>query len=237
MWSPVERTALADAEVEYHEHVSPTIWVKFPVADAGDFFERLHEVGAPTDHRPDPDELTASVVIWTTTPWTIPGNRAIAYGPDIAYGSTRSRRSRRGSPSPLVRPRRPADRRRQAGERGPRRRKGRPLAPRAGRRPRPLTCMHPLAGVDPGYRYPVPLLAGSHVTDDAGTGFVHTAPSHGQEDYQVWLASGRRDIPDMVDENGAYYAHVPLFAASRCWRPRARRPASSVPPTARSPTS
>jgi isoleucyl-tRNA synthetase len=86
MWSPVERTALADAEVEYHEHVSPTIWVKFPVADAGDFFERLHEVGAPTDHRPDPDELTASVVIWTTTPWTIPGNRAIAYGPDIAYG-------------------------------------------------------------------------------------------------------------------------------------------------------
>ena len=68
MWSPVERTALADAEVEYHDHVSPTIWVKFPVTDGPQ---------APT--------IGGSVVIWTTTPWTIPGNRAIAYNPDIAY--------------------------------------------------------------------------------------------------------------------------------------------------------
>ena len=77
MWSPVERTALADAEVEYHDHVSPMVWVKFPVT------------GMTDDH---PDDLlafsktTPSVVIWTTTPWTIPANRAISYGPDIAYG-------------------------------------------------------------------------------------------------------------------------------------------------------
>jgi isoleucyl-tRNA synthetase len=63
MWSPVEQTALADAEVEYHDHVSPTVWVKFPVV-GGD----------------------ASVVIWTTTPWTIPANRAVSYSPRIAYG-------------------------------------------------------------------------------------------------------------------------------------------------------
>ena len=66
MWSPVERTALADAEVEYHDHTSPTVWVKFPIAGQD-----------------------ASIVIWTTTPWTIPGNRAVAYNPDIAYAAYR----------------------------------------------------------------------------------------------------------------------------------------------------
>src|SRR2546423_6101635 len=67
MWSPVERTALADAEVEYHDHVSPTVWVKFPVTEGS------NAVGQ------------ACVVIWTTTPWTLPANRAISYNPDIAY--------------------------------------------------------------------------------------------------------------------------------------------------------
>ncbi|HEY5006582.1 MAG TPA: class I tRNA ligase family protein, partial [Caulobacteraceae bacterium] len=67
MWSPVERTALADAEIEYHDHVSPTVWVKFPVLEGTDA------------------ALGASVVIWTTTPWTLPANRAISYNPDIVY--------------------------------------------------------------------------------------------------------------------------------------------------------
>src|SRR5271156_1140696 len=71
MWSPVERTALADAEVEYHDHVSPTIWVKFPVVEGSDA------------------AAGGAVVIWTTTPWTIPGNRAISYNPDIAYAAYR----------------------------------------------------------------------------------------------------------------------------------------------------
>ena len=77
MWSPVERTALAEAEIEYHDHVSPTVWVKFPVT-------------AMTDDHPDDllsfQTATPSIVIWTTTPWTLPANRAIAYGPDISYG-------------------------------------------------------------------------------------------------------------------------------------------------------
>ena len=73
---------------------------------------------------------------------------------------------------------------------------------------------HPLAKLAPGYGFDVPMLAGDHVTDDAGTGFVHTAPGHGQDDYQVWLKSGRRDIPDTVDANGAYYDSVPLFAGA-----------------------
>ena len=67
MWSPVEQTALAEAEIEYHDHQSTTIWVKFPVSSGGDLGD-------------------ANIVIWTTTPWTIPGNRAICYGPKMSYG-------------------------------------------------------------------------------------------------------------------------------------------------------
>ena len=213
MWSPVERTALADAEVEYHPHVSPTIWVKFPVVGGGDMQARLREVGADApDAEPDPAALGASIVIWTTTPWTIPGNRAIAYGPSIAYGLYEVEAMETGLAfEPWAKPGdrlivadKLADDVRTAAKIGSWRRLS-AVDPSA------LTCEHPLAGADPGYRYPVPLLPGAHVTEDAGTGFVHTAPSHGAEDYQVWLASGRRDVPDMVDENGAYYPHVPLF--------------------------
>ena len=68
MWSPVEKTALADAEVEYHEKTSPTIYVKFPLVKAS------------------PELAHTFIVIWTTTPWTIPGNRAIAFSPEISYG-------------------------------------------------------------------------------------------------------------------------------------------------------
>ena len=74
-----------------------------------------------------------------------------------------------------------------------------------------MVCAHPLAALDAGYGFAVPLLAGDHVTDDAGTGFVHTAPGHGADDYAVWLAHGHREIPETVDEDGAYYPDVPLF--------------------------
>ena len=78
MWSPVEQTALAEAEVEYHDHTSHQVWVAFPVASQSDF--------APLDGCMRTDLLGALVVIWTTTPWTIPQNRAVAFGPGIAYG-------------------------------------------------------------------------------------------------------------------------------------------------------
>ncbi|HEX8569571.1 MAG TPA: isoleucine--tRNA ligase [Caulobacteraceae bacterium] len=213
MWSPVERTALADAEVEYHDHTSPTIWVKFPVVEEGDMAERLRMVGRDAlDDEPDPAARGASVVIWTTTPWTIPGNRAIAYGERIAYAVYEVSAMETDLPfEPWAKPgdrlilaEKLAEDVREAAKIASWRRLA-PIDPSA------LTCLHPLANLDPGYRYPVPLLPGEHVTDEAGTGFVHTAPSHGQEDYQVWLAAGRRDIPDMVDERGAYYDHVPLF--------------------------
>jgi len=203
MWSPVERTALAEAEVEYHEHVSPTVWVKFPVT-------------AMTDDHPD-DLLafrhqTPSIVIWTTTPWTIPANRAIAYGPDIDYGLYEVETMEGGLEfEPWAKP---GDRLIVADRVSDDVRAAAKIADWKridSINPSGLVAAHPLAQLDPGYGFAVPLLAGDHVTDDAGTGFVHTAPGHGADDYEVWRAHGHHEVPDTVDPDGAYYDHVPLF--------------------------
>jgi isoleucyl-tRNA synthetase len=194
MWSPVERTALADAEVEYHDHTSPTIWVKFPVAEGSDAAKN------------------ASVVIWTTTPWTIPANRAVSYNPDIAYAVYVVDAIEQGLPfEPWAAP---GDRLILADK----------LAAEVMAAAKvakfhmieAVDCQgmvleHPLAALDSHYGFPVPMLAGDHVTEDAGTGFVHTAPGHGADDYLVWLAHGHREIPETVDPDGAYYDHVALF--------------------------
>ncbi|MES3029698.1 MAG: isoleucine--tRNA ligase [Pseudomonadota bacterium] len=194
MWSPVERTALADAEVEYHDHVSPTIWVKFPVVQGSDA------------------AVGASVVIWTTTPWTIPANRAISYSESISYAVYQVQAMEEGLEfEPWAK----------AGDRLilaeklaedvfttakiAKWRKVETIDCQG------MVCEHPLHALDAHYAFPVPLLQGDHVTDDAGTGFVHTAPGHGADDYVVWLAHGHREIPETVDQDGAYYPHVPLF--------------------------
>jgi len=194
MWSPVERTALADAEVEYHDHVSPTVWVKFPVTDGQ----------GPL--------AGASVVIWTTTPWTIPANRAIAFNPRIDYAVYEVEALEEGLPfAPWAAP---GDRLVLADALA----EGVFAAAKVAKWNRlghadmsGVVAAHPLAALDPGYGFDVPLLAGDHVTDDAGTGFVHTAPGHGADDYAVWIATGHRDIPETVDEDGVYYPAVPLF--------------------------
>ena len=221
MWSPVERTALADAEVEYHEHVSPTIWVKFPVVgyrpdydpDASDPVEQQRaEVRDLAEAYPS--LVDASVVIWTTTPWTIPGNRAIAYNPDIQYGLYKVEAMEPDLPfAPWAAP---GDRLVVADTLAEEVRAAAKILTWErlyGVDPRGLVCAHPFRGQ--GYDFDVPLLAGDHVTEETGTGFVHTAPSHGAEDFQVWLAHGYREIPDMVDPEGAYYPHVPMFAGLR----------------------
>ncbi|HEV7229582.1 isoleucine--tRNA ligase [Brevundimonas sp.] len=204
MWSPVERTALADAEIEYHDHVSPTVWVKFPVTGMSD------------DH--DDDLLafrhaTPSVVIWTTTPWTIPANRAISYGPEISYGLYEVAAMETGLEfEPWAKA---GDRLILADKLAQEVFKAAKIASwtRVGDlNPSGLECAHPLAELHSGYGFSVPLLAGDHVTDDAGTGFVHTAPGHGADDYEVWKAHGHHEVPDTVDPDGAYYPSVPLFA-------------------------
>jgi isoleucyl-tRNA synthetase len=201
MWSPVERTALADAEIEYHDHVSPTVWVKFPVT------------GATDDH---PDDLLAfrhanpSIVIWTTTPWTIPANRAISYGPEIAYGLYEVTAMETGLEfEPWAKP---GDRLIVADKLAEDVFKAAKIATWTrvdDLNPSGLECAHPLAALSPGYGFSVPLLAGDHVTDDAGTGFVHTAPGHGADDFEVWKAHGHHEVPDTVDPDGAYYRPRP----------------------------
>ncbi|CAL4868337.1 Isoleucine--tRNA ligase [Asticcacaulis sp. MM231] len=213
MWSPVERTALADAEIEYHPHVSPTIWVRFPI-QTGDWAEATEAFDNLKD---------ASVVIWTTTPWTIPANRAVSFNPKVAYfvyEVTAVKTEEELGFAPWVK----------AGDKlvlAEKLAEGVLQAANATAWKQVidvppdvlggLKLSHPLAALDEGYGFDVPMLAGDHVTDDAGTGFVHTAPGHGADDYLVWLKSGRSldSIPDTVDPDGAYYPHVPLFAGMK----------------------
>jgi isoleucyl-tRNA synthetase len=194
MWSPVERTALADAEIEYHDHVSPTVWVKFPVLEGADAARG------------------ASVVIWTTTPWTLPANRAIQYSPDIAYAVYQVDGINPDLPfEPWAKP---GDRLIVAEALAEEVRAVAQVASWTRLEavdPLGMVCAHPLAALDDGYRFPVPLLASDYVTDDVGTAFIHTAPGHGADDYAVWLAHGHREIPETVDADGAYYPDVPLF--------------------------
>ncbi len=193
MWSVVEKTALADAEVEYHDHTSTTIWVAFPVAES-----------------PRASLHGAAVVIWTTTPWTIPGNRAIAYGERIAYRLVEVERVREGA---LVGPGR---RLVVAAERLSETADAAGIATFAtldefeGEALHGTICRHPLAGLDGGYGFPVPLLPGAFVTTEQGTGLVHVAPSHGEEDFEL----GRRfglEVPDTVADDGTYTEAAPGF--------------------------
>ncbi|HVY58670.1 MAG TPA: isoleucine--tRNA ligase, partial [Xanthobacteraceae bacterium] len=217
MWSGVEKTALAEAEVEYEDYTSDTIWAKFPVRSS-----IANSTGLSSDN-PGTDLLHASIVIWTTTPWTIPGNRAISYSPRIAYGLYRvtdappDNWAKRGDLFVLA-DKLAADVFAQA--RVAAFEKVRAVAAEeiAG-----LSCAHPLKGLDGNYQFTVPLLAGEHVTDDTGTGFVHTAPGHGREDFEVWTANGRAlaargidtAIPYTVDGDGYFTDQAPGFKGRR----------------------
>jgi isoleucyl-tRNA synthetase len=206
MWSPVERTSLAEAEVEYAEKTSPTIWVKFPVLG---FTEgAAHPIFSGTVAQA---VQGASVVIWTTTPWTIPGNRAISFSEKIEYGLYQVESMEEGLAfEPWAKP---GDKLIVADKlSGDVFRAAKIL--NASRvmsvDPHQMVCAHPFRGH--GYDFNVPLLEGDHVTDDAGTGFVHTAPGHGADDFNVWVANfGQEGIPFTVDEEGKLTKEAPGF--------------------------
>jgi isoleucyl-tRNA synthetase len=223
MWSVVERTALAEAEVEYEEIESPAIWVKFPVK--GRLVDgKLSSVG---------DQLkNSSVVIWTTTPWTIPGNRAISFSPTIEQG--RHYGLYEVTEAPIDNWLKIGDRVIVAAEvegeadslvrrmmKAARVDEWRVVTTLRGLED--LVCSHPLAALNGGYSFDVPLLAGEQVTEDTGTGFVHTAPGHGTEDFEVWeskrasLQTRGIDtaIPFTVDEAGFFTKDAPGFEGKR----------------------
>jgi isoleucyl-tRNA synthetase len=240
MWSVVEKTALAEAEVEYEDYTSDTVWVAFPILRSN--AEALR------------GRKNARVVIWTTTPWTLPGNRAIAYSKKLNYvlltpgrelpaphnleeaatiaGVTpdqyeasrkeinTARREfieKHGDVAYLV----AANLYREflvAVRFGPlvfdKVEIGGPLL-------EGTVCAHPLRGK--GYDFDVPLLPGDHVSDETGTGLVHTAPGHGREDFEVWTENAKAleargintVIPYTVDADGRFTDHAPGFTGKR----------------------
>ncbi|NBN79004.1 isoleucine--tRNA ligase [Microvirga tunisiensis] len=211
MWSVVENTALAEAEIEYQDYQSDMIWVKFPVVEAGGQDEAAAE-----------ELLDAAVVIWTTTPWTIPGNRAISYSSAIAYGLYEVTQDGLADDNWVQK----GDRLILADKLAEEVFKNARITDFVKRRPvtadelGALTCAHPYRDLDlGGYQFDVPLLDGDHVTDDTGTGFVHTAPSHGADDFEIWIAK-RNDldargidttIPFTVADDGFYTKDAPGF--------------------------
>ncbi|WP_028487184.1 isoleucine--tRNA ligase [Thiomicrorhabdus chilensis] len=191
-WSVGGHSALAEAEVEYEMKRSKSIDVRFKVLDEKAFFERCHHV---EDHL---GEGPLSVVIWTTTPWTLPANQAVSINPELEYAVVQVE-----------------------GEHGPERlflaeakikdsmdkwgyEHYKVIAYGRGEQFELIRLQHPF------YDRIVPLILGDHVTTEAGTGCVHTAPGHGQEDFAVGLKYDLEvDCP--VDGRGNYVAGTPLF--------------------------
>ncbi|MBI1171759.1 isoleucine--tRNA ligase [bacterium] len=241
MWSPVEKTALAEAEVEYHDLTSHTIWVRFRVTDVqrGRYGLRGGLVDDHTDLIRISDDYSrgrelqtnnASVVIWTTTPWTIPQNRAVAFGPALAYGAYRVDALAENSSAKvgevLVLGDALAEAVMKAGKvEGFSRLRDVTAGELTG-----LILSHPYRGIEGGHGewdFDVPLLPGDHVTDDAGTGFVHTAPSHGDDDYQMGLKF-QLPMTYNVEADGTYRANLPIFGGQAILTPEGKEGPANV---------
>lgn len=189
MWSPVEETALAEAEVEYKEITSRGLFVRFPLMQ--------HE--------------RTSAIIWTTTGWTIPGNRAICYKPELTYQIIRVDACKEGSRAQIGEQLLVAESRAEEVLREAKVSAHTVLATILGENLAEMTATHPL------YGFRVPLLAGEHVTADSGTGLVHTAPSHGPEDFEIGMTH-ELEIPDIVNADGTFGKDVPVFAGQHIWK-------------------
>jgi isoleucyl-tRNA synthetase len=181
MWSPVEKTALAEAEIEYEDVISTQIDVAFEIVES-----------------PIPELVGAYAGVWTTTPWTIPVNQGIAYNPEVEYVSVKLFDEQMGGTGeflvavPLL-----EQFKARVGRQGTEiwRGKGSDLAGTIARHP-----MHKLGGF---FAKPRPFLAGDFVTTDQGTGLVHMAPDHGEDDFELCRANGI-DPVFAVDAGGFY---------------------------------
>ncbi len=245
MWSVVEKTALAEAEVEYQEHKSVTIWVRFPIVKAGHKWSDLEDAAhnpAETSHN---EKLLegADVVIWTTTPWTIPSNRAVAFGENIEYGvyevKSVAEEAKVEVGAKIVLAQSLAEgvmqqAKVEAYEL---------LGALKGEDFKGMVCKHPFADADEYYDYDigVPALKGDFVTDDAGTGFVHVAGGHGEDDFNLIMSENIArqstmveqhndgsattvkhalkpiEITDNVSDDGKFRPHVGLFAGEEVY--------------------
>ena len=195
LWSTVEKTALADAEVEYKDHTSNTIYTSFEIKKTKkDFLKNCH------------------VVIWTTTPWTIPVNRALAYNDKIKYSviqignETEHFKNKKIIVANELITRVSED---------CNFKDYKILKIFSGTDFRNTICAHPFKKM--GYNYDVPMLEGDFVTLEQGTGIVHSAPSHGPDDFNLCLKNGIKASNTMNDA-GIYSTEIPFFAGTHIFK-------------------
>ncbi|MBQ9335276.1 MAG: isoleucine--tRNA ligase, partial [Alphaproteobacteria bacterium] len=188
MWSVVEKTALAEAELEYQDKISDAIFVKFPVIETKD--ERFKNCYA---------------VIWTTTPWTIPANKAIAYSEEFEYAIVKVGSDKLIVAKDLI----------QSFAKEAQIAEYEVLETFGGKSLDGVICAHPLRNL--GFMHDVPMLPASHVTIDAGTGLVHTAPAHGMDDF---LLGKKYNLPieDTVNADGTLASFLPYFAGEHVFK-------------------
>ena len=231
MWSPVEKTALAEAEVEYHDKESLTVWVKFKVRVSNYVGDNPDPTAENMDQDPDVQRVRrdkrdldgAYVVIWTTTPWTIPSNKAVVYGAGISYGLYEVTGRPEESWAKI------GDRYVLADKRAADVLAAGRLDTGMWRRLRDVdpgiiaSVVHPLAGAeDAGGEWDAPrdFRAADFVTEDEGTGFVHCAPSHGMEEFELYRDLGMLGevITYNVMEDGRFRDDLPFFGGKAILR-------------------
>ncbi len=188
LWSTVEKTALADAEVEYKDHTSNTIYVGFKVESS--------KIKILND---------SQIIIWTTTPWTIPANRALAYNKNLDYTVIKINDSSSNFNNQKIVV---ASKLLDTIIKGCELKKYKKIDSFKGEGFKETICSHPFK--DLGYEYQVPMLDAQFVTLEQGTGIVHCAPSHGPDDFNLCLKHGIKSV-DTIDDNGRYTKYIPKF--------------------------
>ena len=194
LWSTVEKTALADAEVEYMDHTSNTIYVAFKVKSTDKEFLK-----------------DTSIVIWTTTPWTIPANRALAFNSNIEYSLLEIEDLEFFKEKKIV----VAKNLIEAITKECEIKNYKEIKTFKGSELVGTICSHPFLKMN--YNYDVPMLDGQFVNLDQGTGIVHCAPSHGADDFNLCL---KNNIPSLytVDNAGLYTKEIPYFTGTHIFK-------------------
>jgi len=188
LWSTVEKTALADAEVEYKDHKSNTIYAEFHVKKSDKDFLK-----------------NTSIIIWTTTPWTIPANKALAYNKEINYSVLEFNNKKIVVAEKLV------DSVIESCKIG----KFKIIKSFKGDIFKNTICSHPFKKL--GYSFDVPMLEANFVTLEQGTGIVHCAPSHGPDDFNLCLKHGMKAI-ETVNDDGRYTKNIPVFEGTHVFK-------------------
>jgi len=194
LWSTVEKTALSDAEVEYMDHTSDTIYVSFLI------------------NKTEVKDLEGcQIIIWTTTPWTIPANKALAYNESLKYLILEIEDDNEFKQSKVV----VAKELLESFTKECNIEKYKIIKELPGKTFKGVICKHPF--FDIGYDYDVPMLEARFVTTEQGTGFVHCAPSHGPDDFNLCINNGIKAL-ETVDDDGRYTKHIQKFEGTHIFK-------------------